>query len=50
MLGHPVGELLDRGVITRERADRWWAGMDEAAAAGHFTNGATAFVVSGTVR
>lgn len=50
VLGHPVSELLDRGVITSERADRWWAAMDEAAAAGHFTNGATAFVVSGTVR
>jgi SAM-dependent methyltransferase len=50
VLGHPVGQLRDRGVITSERADRWWAAMDEAAAAGHFANGATAFVVSGTVR
>jgi SAM-dependent methyltransferase len=50
VLGDPVSGLLDRGVITSERADRWWAAMEEAAAAGHFTNGAIAFVVSGTVR
>jgi hypothetical protein len=42
--------LLNRGVITCERADRWWAAMNEAAAAGYLTNGAIAFVVSGTVR
>ena len=50
VLGRHVTELIDGGVITPRRADRWWAAMDEAAAAGHFTNGATAFVVSGTVR
>jgi nitric oxide dioxygenase len=50
VLGRPVSELLNRGVITYERADRWWAAMDEAAAAGHFITGATAFIVSGTVK
>jgi ubiquinone/menaquinone biosynthesis C-methylase UbiE len=49
MLGRPVGELVDADAITPERAERWWAAMDEAAAAGHFSNGAVAFVVCGTV-
>jgi ubiquinone/menaquinone biosynthesis C-methylase UbiE len=49
MLGRPVTGLLDAGVITSARADGWWRAMDEAARAGHFTNGATAFVVCGTV-
>jgi ubiquinone/menaquinone biosynthesis C-methylase UbiE len=50
MLGRPVTELLDAGVITSERADNWWAAIHAAAAAGHFTNGATAFVVCGVVQ
>jgi hypothetical protein len=49
LLGHPVDELCERGVITPARARRWWAAMDDAAAAGHFTGGGVAFVVSGTV-
>jgi len=50
LLGHPVTELVDAGVFTPDRVDRWWAAMEEAMTAGHFTGGATAFVVSGTVR
>jgi SAM-dependent methyltransferase len=50
LLDHPVMELVEAGVFTPERVDRWWAAMDEAAAAGHFTGGAIAFVVSGEVR
>lgn len=50
LLGHPVTELVEAGVFTPERVDRWWAAMDEAQTQGHFTGGATAFVVSGTVR
>lgn len=50
LLGHLVMELDEAGVFTPERVDRWWAAMDEAAAAGHLTGGAIAFVVSGEVR
>jgi SAM-dependent methyltransferase len=50
LLGHPVTELVEAGVFTPERVDLWWAAMEEAMTAGHFTGGATAFVVSGVVR
>lgn len=50
LLGRPVAAFLDAGVITSERADDWWASIDAAAAAGHFANGATAFIVCGTVQ
>jgi SAM-dependent methyltransferase len=50
LLGHPVTELVGAGVFTPQRVDRWWAAMEEAMTAGHFTGGATAFVVSGAVR
>ena len=48
-LAHHVTELCDRGVITAERAHRWWGTIDAAAASEHFTGGITAFVVCGTV-
>jgi ubiquinone/menaquinone biosynthesis C-methylase UbiE len=48
-LAHHVAELCDHGAITGERASRWWSTIDAAAAAGHFTGGISAFVVSGTV-
>ena len=49
LLGHHVDELCRRDVIEPARVDAWWEAMDEAAAAGHFTGGGTAFVVSGIV-
>jgi ubiquinone/menaquinone biosynthesis C-methylase UbiE len=48
-LAHHVRELCHDGAISDERASQWWSGIDAAAAAGHFTGGITAFVVSGTV-
>ena len=48
-LAHQVTELCHHGAITAERASQWWSSIDAAAAAGHFTGGITAFVVSGTV-
>ena len=50
LLGEHVVDLVQAGVFTPERVDRWWAAMDEAVNAGHFTGGGTAFIVSGTVR
>ena len=50
LLGEQVVDLVQAGVFTPERVDRWWAAMDEAVNAGHFTGGGTAFIVSGTVR
>jgi len=48
-LAHHVSALCARGAITAERATQWWSTIDDAAAAGHFTGGITAFVVWGTV-
>ena len=50
LLGEQVVDLVQAGVFTPERLDRWWAAMDEAVNAGHFTGGGTAFIVSGTVQ
>ena len=50
LLGEQVVDLVQAGVFTPERVDRWWAAMDEAVNAGHFTGGGTAFIVSGAVR
>jgi hypothetical protein len=49
LLGHPVSELAEAGVFTPQRADGWWTAMEDAMTSGHFTGGATAFVVSGTI-
>ena len=49
MLAHHVDALRDRDAIDAERANRWWEAIDTAAAAGHFNNGITAFVVVGAV-
>ena len=49
LLSRDVNQLCATGVVSGDRAARWWAAMDEAAARGYFTGGATAFVVSGTV-
>ena len=49
-LAHHVSALCARGAITAERATQWWSTIDEAAAAGYFTGGITAFVVWGTVK
>ena len=48
LLDRHVDLLREEGVVTAEQAGRWWAAIDEAGAAGHFTGGATAFIVAGT--
>jgi ubiquinone/menaquinone biosynthesis C-methylase UbiE len=48
--GHHVDQLCAHGVITSDQAAGWWAAMEDAAARGYHTGGATAFLVSGTVR
>jgi ubiquinone/menaquinone biosynthesis C-methylase UbiE len=50
LLGEQVTELVQAGVFTPERVERWWTAMNDAVNAGHFTGGGTAFIVSGTVR
>jgi ubiquinone/menaquinone biosynthesis C-methylase UbiE len=50
LLGEHVTGLVGAGVFAPERVEEWWAAMDDAVNAGHFTGGGTAFVVSGTVR
>jgi hypothetical protein len=47
--GHHVDELCADGGITPDQAASWWTAMEDAAARGHHTGGATAFLVSGTV-
>ena len=48
--GHPLSEPVEAGVFTGQRADGWWTAMEDAMTSGHFTGGATAFVVPGTLR
>jgi SAM-dependent methyltransferase len=49
-VGHHVDQLCANGLITSDQAASWWTAMEEAAASGYYTGGATAFLVSGTVR
>jgi len=48
--GHHVDQLSASGVVTSDQAANWWTAMEDAAARGHHTGGATAFLVCGTVR
>lgn len=48
--GHLLDALCAIGVFTFDRVTDWWATIENADAHGHFTGGASAFVVSGTVR
>jgi ubiquinone/menaquinone biosynthesis C-methylase UbiE len=48
LVGRQVDALCEQRTITRAQADGWWSEIDAADAAGHFTAGATMFVVAAT--
>lgn len=50
LLDRHVDGLRESGVLTADQIQRWWAELATADAAGVFTGGITAFLVSGTRR